>query len=174
MLKISSVWFHVSYILILPNHSSELIMNYLNTLTSDTQIILLFLCCQCGSMVFTAMVTMFVCHNMQLRRKSFSLFLCQNFLPCAQDVQILFNFKLNFFFTNFSFYQSLFYATDFVVIVTKKNYQISLTKTQDLQEQSVKMLLVAQPLHWYNMSTMNSNGKILCLLSVITGRVLAV
>lgn len=98
MLKISSVWFHVSYILILPNHSSELIMNYMNTLTSDTQIILLFLCCQCGSMVFTAMVTMFVCHNMQLRRKSFSLFLCQNFLPCAQDVQILFNFKLNFFF----------------------------------------------------------------------------
>lgn len=124
MLKISSVWFHVSYILILPNHSSELIMNYLNTLTSDTQIILLFLCCQCGSMVFTAMVTMFVCHNMQLRRKSFSLFLCQNFLPCAQDVQILFNFKLKFFFffffTNFSFYQSFFYATDFVVIVTKK------------------------------------------------------
>lgn len=44
---------------------------------------------------------MFVCHNMQLRRKSFSLFLCQNFLPSAQDVQILFNFKFNFFFYQF-------------------------------------------------------------------------
>lgn len=177
MLKISSVWFHVSYILILPNHSSELIMNYLNTLTSDTQIILLFLCCQCGSMVFTAMVTMFVCHSMQLRRKSFSLFLCQNFLPCAQDVQILFNFKLNFFFFFFlpiSHFISLCFTQLILLLLSQKNYQISLTKTQDLQEQSVKMLLVAQPLHWYNMSTMNSNGKILCLLSVITGRVLAV
>lgn len=96
-------------------------------------------------MVFTAMVTMFVCHNMQLRRKSFSLFLCQNFLPCAQDVQILFNFKLNLFFFFYQFLILLVFVLRnwFCCYCHKKNYQISLTKTQDLQEQSVKMLLVA-------------------------------
>lgn len=96
-------------------------------------------------MVFTAMVTMFVCHNMQLRRKSFSLFLCQNFLPCAQDVQILFNFKfiLFIFFLPISHFISLCFTQLILLLLSQKNYQISLTKTQDLQEQSVKMLLVA-------------------------------
>lgn len=88
---------------------------------------------------------MFVCHNMQLRRKSFSLFLCQNFLPSAQDVQILFNFKFNYF---FFFYQFLILLV-FVLrnwfccyCHTQKN-QISLTKTQHLQENVISGLAFA-------------------------------
>lgn len=47
------------------------------------------------------------------------------------------------FFLPISHFISLCFTQLILLLLSQKNYQISLTKTQHLQEQSVKMLLVA-------------------------------